>query len=492
VADRRGKLAAAWVFGILLGSYAYFWHDRDWNSASRLMLTYSLGDRGTIAINGLERQTGDKAFYRGHYYTDKGPGYSLLALPAYLTLRAAGMPPHPLNRDGFRYWAADYWATLATSGVLTAAAGALLTLLAGRLGCGPRRAALVGLAYGLGTPAQVYATLAYGHQPSAAFLLGSCALLFFAGAPRRGGLRGLAAGALAAGAAVNDLSVGPLAAVLGLGALGRVAAGRESSRLVVGFALGAAGPTLVLLGYNALAFGSPFDIGYAHHAFPRFRELHGTGNPLGLGSPRWELLIPLLFGRFRGLAFYAPIVALAPPGWWALGRGGRAGVAGVGLASCGLMLLVNLSYPEWTGGLATGPRLLLPALPFAMLAVAAALGRFGRWATASALGLAALGAGLMLAFQAVGGRMPDEAAGARVDDPLVQVAWPRWRGDPVPGDRFERNLAALAWPGLGDDRVVPPGLQWVQFAPLVAFQVAAIGLMLAAVRPRAPVRPPTA
>ena len=68
-----------WVFAILLASYAYFWHGRDWNSASRLMLTYALVDRGTIRIDGTEDQTHDIALREGHYYTDKTPGFSLLA-----------------------------------------------------------------------------------------------------------------------------------------------------------------------------------------------------------------------------------------------------------------------------------------------------------------------------------------------------------------------------------------------------------------------------
>ena len=56
---------AFWVFLILLGSDAFFWHTRDWNTASRLMLTYSMVDRGTVVITGLDRQTGDKAMVPG-------------------------------------------------------------------------------------------------------------------------------------------------------------------------------------------------------------------------------------------------------------------------------------------------------------------------------------------------------------------------------------------------------------------------------------------
>ncbi len=64
-----------WVFLILIGSYAFFWHTRDWNTASRLMLTYALVDRGTVAITGLEIQTEDKAKFEGQYYCDKFPGF---------------------------------------------------------------------------------------------------------------------------------------------------------------------------------------------------------------------------------------------------------------------------------------------------------------------------------------------------------------------------------------------------------------------------------
>jgi len=77
------------------------------------------------------------------------------------------------------------------------------------LGCRARRAALIGLAYGLATPAYVYATLAYGHQATAFALFTSFFLLWKKGSRRRPGLVFLA-GFLAAHAAVVDLYVGHL------------------------------------------------------------------------------------------------------------------------------------------------------------------------------------------------------------------------------------------------------------------------------------------
>ena len=89
---RRIYPPALGVFLILLGSDAFFWHSRDWNTASRLMLTYAMVDRGTVAITGLERQTGDMAWFRGEYYSDKLPGLSLAGDGA-VRLCEMGLPP---------------------------------------------------------------------------------------------------------------------------------------------------------------------------------------------------------------------------------------------------------------------------------------------------------------------------------------------------------------------------------------------------------------
>ena len=57
----------------------------------------------------------------------------------------------------------------------------------------------------------------------------------------------------------------------------------------------------------------------------------------------------------------------------------------ISASACLAVFLVNLSYPEWTGGWSTGPRLLVPLLPFAMLPAAAVLAVGGRGVTAAAM-----------------------------------------------------------------------------------------------------------
>lgn len=466
---------------IVFASSAFFWHARDWNSASRLMLTYAIVDQGTIRLDDYRIQTNDIALVDGRYYTDKQPGYSLVAaIPYGMARLALGIPAHPRGGEALRHWPGDYWTTLGTAGVSTAVASALLVVLAGRIGCGRRAAALVGLAYGLATPAFAYASMSYGHQLASACLLGSLVLIDRPG-ERRPALGILAAGVLASFASVVELPIGPISAVLAFFSLAKVLRREIPPRAFGAFVLGAAGPALLLLGYNLMAFGSPIDIGYAHHATDQFAEVHSKENPLGLRSPDWSKARPLLWGRYRGLFFYAPVLLLAVPGWLLLLARGRWGVGLVAILAGAAVFLVNVSYPEWTGGWSTGPRLLVPLLPFGMIGVAGFLASTGRWGLLLAGLLAIVGAGVILLFQGVGAQLPQD-----LTDPIVQVVLPNWRGDPLPrwwiGGRFTRTIVSEGWPGWVEG--LPGDRQWLQFTPLAAGQLVAITALMALLRPR--------
>jgi hypothetical protein len=469
----------AWTFFILLASYAWFWHGRDWNSASRLMLTYAIVDRGTIVIDGLDDQTRDIAVYRGRHYTDKMPGFSVLGIAPYAATKwTLGLPAHPLGAKGFAYWPADYWVTLGVSGVFSAATGALLARLARWMGCGPRASALVGLGYGLATPAYVYATMSYGHQPAAFALLAS--FLILRGVLGNAGATWMAtAGFLAAYASVIELQVGPVSAILGLDLVVQVVARRRKVGALFAFGAGALFPTLLLLGYNAAAFGSPFDMGYFHLITEQFAKVHSKQNPLGLTQPDWSVAPKLLWGPTRGIFRTAPVLILATPGLVLLIRRRAWAWLITPTLVCLAVFWMNMSYPEWTGGWSTGPRLLTPLLPFAMIPVAALLAWGNRGWTWAAAGLALLGAVIVFLYQGVGGRIPNP-----IENPFLDGVWPLWSGGPVPPwafhGRFEKTVLDLLAPGWLAG--VPERDRWVAFAPLVAFQVISIALMARLVR----------
>jgi hypothetical protein len=256
------------------------------------------------------------------------------------------------------------------------------------------------------------------------------------------------------------------------------AGGRLKWSTIGDFGVGALIPALILLGYNQLAFGSPWDLGYFHLTTKEFADVHASSNPLGLRSPQLSRVVALLIGRHRGLTFFAPIVLLTPFGLVSLARRGLWGMAGVAVAVMAAVFAVNLSYPAWTGGWSTGPRLLTPLLPFAVLPVASLLARDARWTCVAALGLTLAGGVLILMFVAVGARVPQY-----YEDPLGQAVWVLWRGGTLPEwteGPFARNLARLVGPRFIAD--LPKSAQCLQFLPLVLFQAAGIAGIMATTR----------
>ena len=324
--------------------------------------------------------------------------------------------------------------------------GALLTIIASGLGCGPRASVLVGLAYGLATPAFVYATLFYGHQATAFLLLASLAAIERSPNSWRWSI---VAGLCASYAAVVEIQAGPVSAILGLALLGNVLAGAASGpRALLGFAVEAhSGPVLVLLGYNVAAFGSPFDMGYFHEDLNQFRQVHSADNPLGLGGIKLSLIPALLWGEFRGLLAYAPILILAVPGWLVLATKRRWNLLIVSLSACACVFLVpTLScIPTGPSGWSTGPRFLLPLIPFGMLAVAAILSVGGRSVVAVAISLAVFGGLEHVALPGVSAEAHPRRRGPGLSAPPPRSRLAYMAGRPVAALERRHPLRADGW-----------------------------------------------
>src|SRR4029078_9648511 len=106
--------------------------------------------------------TGDKAFFGGHWYSDKAPGTALLGVPIDAVQRLTG----DLAGQGAPQ---DVTAVQGLAFVESGFATALLVLLLVRLLAplvGEGWAFLVGIAYGLGSIAFPFATVFLGHPAS--------------------------------------------------------------------------------------------------------------------------------------------------------------------------------------------------------------------------------------------------------------------------------------------------------------------------------------
>src|ERR1700730_17820839 len=83
---RNQRIGFAFFWLIVL-CYAYFIAtEANWNTESHLYPAFSIIDHGTVSIDAYQQRLGDKSKFQGHWYSDKAPGVSFLALPAYAAL----------------------------------------------------------------------------------------------------------------------------------------------------------------------------------------------------------------------------------------------------------------------------------------------------------------------------------------------------------------------------------------------------------------------
>ena len=386
------------IAALLFISYAYFYQAGGWNQNSRFDMTRAIVEQHTLRIDAYHENTQDKARFKGHYYSDKAPGLSLLAVPAAAVARRIAIAAGAPSDSPQTVIAMSYAATVFAVSLPIALAGACLFLLAARLGAAIPAAAFATLSLGLATPMWPYATIFWGHALAAACLL----FAFFAAAvlaenriPARDFWLGLAVGLAAGWATVSEYPAAPASAILAVLTVAVVwRDGRPRLRRVVaGLTLGAAAALAVLLTFQNAAFGSPFHLGYKYdEAFP------GMTQAFGLGLPKIDRILKLLFGGRRGLFFHAPILAAAPFGLWLLGKNPPHRLLAAAAAAIALYyLLFNASFYAWHGGWSYGPRYLSPCLPLLALGLAPLWSQAAPMVRRSLTTLALLGAFFSLA-----------------------------------------------------------------------------------------------
>jgi hypothetical protein len=422
---------ALWLFGL----FAYFVPAATWNPVSRFDLTRSIVERGVLHIDDLVADTGDRAHRGEHWYTDKAPVPSLLAVPVYFahhlfqrwrgdaprfsSTAIADVPAHLSVNGAFAQGL--YVCSIATDGVAGVVLGLLIFEVLRRR-AEPKTALVTSAATILGTPIFPYATSFYGHVIAAAFLLGAFAAVTVPEARARAPsdftftpIRVRAAGACLVLAAGSEyITAAPAAAI----AAWLLFSTPRDQRLAVvrDLLLGGLLPALVIGAYHTLCFGAPWKTGYSFIPSPQFAAGHASGF-LGVHPPRLEALGGLLIGPRRGLFYIAPATFVAVcAGALYMGRTRDRVFRGPAVAAV-LLLILNAGYYMWWGGAAAGPRHLVPALAFFGLGFAVAWQR--TWARRLLIPLLFVSVANMLVLTAVGLEAPERR------DVLFDYTWPR-------------------------------------------------------------------
>jgi hypothetical protein len=434
----------AWLIGwALFCCYAYFFYvGGNWNVESHYAQTFALAEHGRLIIDDypfLPRGGGDAAFYRGHFYSDKFIGPSLVSAPIYRLLRetaTASELSSPLDIG-----IALRLTNILTNALPSALLGALLYLFLAELGLTAQLRVWLVFAYGLGTLAFPYSTVFFGHQLAAVAVAGAFMLLWRQRA-EWSHRRAIAAGALAGFAAISDAMGVFVAGLLGVYAIWLAVAFAASSRQenltplpplrargfdyaqprptpsavegrrggddniggkpgkggvrfvarLAAFALPALAVFSIQLIANWISFGSPLAFPHLYHAQAAFRARHAAGL-FGIHLPQLYPLYQLAFGPWRGLFYGSPVLLFALPGFFLMARPGTEGlpagrVEGASPASrlrpeailiaatWLLVLLLSSGYENWTTGSAYGPRYQIVVLPLLVIAAAPAAARW--------------------------------------------------------------------------------------------------------------------
>lgn len=347
------------------------------NQTAHLALVKALAD-GTPRIDRFQDETADDSYIDGHFYTAKAPGLALFTEPWYLALRATnldvenpaagtGSPNAFLQMPRTALWqVALFGATLPFLVLLL-----LVRFAAERVAAG--YGGLTAVLGGLGTLLFPFAGMFFAHVLAATLAFAAFCVLVRERdrAPRL--LANLGAGVLAGLAVVVEFPTGLIAVILA----GLVLAGSRPLANGLAYAAGAILGVAPLAAFNTWAFGSPAELSYTNAVITPGLSGHdvvgaNSSGFFGVGAPSGRAALELLFSN-KGLFLVCPLLIAAVPGLvflWRQGRRPDVLVCGaVGLA----FVVYNAAYFLPFGGWGPGPRFLIPAVPFLLVPVAAAL-----------------------------------------------------------------------------------------------------------------------
>jgi len=365
----RKRLAVAAILLVGLAN-ATMIQSFSWNQTSHYDLVRSLNNDKTT-IDSYQVNTGDKVFYKGHYYSARAPGLALFTLPFYDALNVVGAeswtdahvapPDHPGDE---MIYLVGLW-----SDVLP---GLLLLLLVWRIAerYEPGYGVVSAVVLGLGTLVLPLSQLLFSHVFTTFLSFAAFWLMLRERdgppSPMLLALAGLAMGY----AFSSEYPTFFAALVLGGFLLSRrdsltpLGVLRRGGAYVVGGLVG----IIPLLLYNHYAFRSWTHLAYSD--VPRQQK-----GFFGIGAPSLKVLSTLLLDS-RGLLTISPVLIMGVIGTVMLyKRGKRAEALTIG-GICLCFLAYNSGYYLPFGGGFMGPRFLDTLLPFLAFPIALTLKRF--------------------------------------------------------------------------------------------------------------------
>ena len=394
------------IFLSALIIYLYFTHWSGWNETTRIDLTQAIIDEGKITIDSYFINSGDRAYYYGHYYTDKPPGTSIVAILPYALSKAFLFLPLPINLlPRFQgdvvtlsndsgvpivlepillsqtLELAMIFVTLFVSALPAALNVVLLYHLLKDFNKNEHIRLIITITYGLGTLAFPYALVFLPYSIGISLTLLAFYIIQHAKSNKN---RYLLAGALTSLAITFDSVFCLTLASFFVYIIHKNK--YPSFFFLIGVLLG----IIPLVSYNLNAFGSFFmgnnilDKNVWDEQFRVYETIkQDSFNHFILQilpsdydvkfNP--QIILQILLYPYRGLFFYYPLLLFSLVGLYSMWRNLRSEFYLIFVMSVLFVLLHSLLFFNWHGGKFFGPRFFTPLIPFLMLPIATVLNK---------------------------------------------------------------------------------------------------------------------
>ncbi|MCK5594672.1 hypothetical protein KAI19_00665 [bacterium] len=294
------------IFVVLIISYGYFFRKLDWNSGTRLDLVWSIVENHSLSIDDYHENTGDKAFYKGHFYTDKAPGISFFGVQFYFIASKISKlfrSSSALVDYIFKIYIPTFFVVIIQSAIM-----GVIFYRAVNMFLNDIRLSILGtMSYSLGTIVFFYSNMFYAHHV-AGFLFFTAFYILIKSANIK---------------EINKSKIFLSGSLLGLAILceypmmvfavfifGYLFTTTKSIKLLAYLAFPVCLSIIILCIYHYGCFGNPLKTGYNYEYLHYFAKHHAQGIS-GIKLTNLNRIIKLTFGLKRGIFIMHPFLLFA-------------------------------------------------------------------------------------------------------------------------------------------------------------------------------------
>jgi len=372
------------IFLIFWIIYIFHAHWVGWAEFASYDLTMSISNEKRFEIDSYYNNTGDRSFYKEHYYSNKNPGASFINILPYSTLKFwYSVLPISKYTENTIVWQEDvrtvteygesvmyfvvnprifnqlaqWFSIIFTTAFISAFSVVIIYKISGKLKLGENKRKLICVAFGLGTMIFAFATNFFQHAFGMFAGLLTFYLLFTRGNKL---LYQFLAGTVLGYAIVSDGNFFYLVFSFIIYHLIKFMSFRKISLFSIGIVIG----ILPLLFYNYSIFSSIWQNIY-YYSDPTVRS--DIQKEFGFNLPNLFLVYRHTFDTYRGLFIFNPILILSFLGFPLLFKEFKKEAYLVIIFYLFQLLFYSSFNTDFTLGASFGPRQYLPSIPFLTL-----------------------------------------------------------------------------------------------------------------------------